>query len=310
MSKDYYIVLAGGVGGAKFVNGLMKVVSPDQLKVIVNTADDISLFGLEICPDLDIITYTMANCIDEEKGWGFVDESFNCLSILKKYYGFDWFNAGDKDLATHIYRTNLFKMGFTKAESTKKICEKLGIQSEIFPMCNEKVATIVNTDIGKIHFEEYYIRHKCEPKIIGFEFQGFNEAQPVKEVLSKVSNAKKIIIAPSNPIVSIGTILRVKGFTTALKENRDKVIAISPIIQGAAVKGPADKMLAHFGYEVSCIGVAKYYKELISHIIIDIRDSSLQSQIEQLGINVHCFDTLMINLDKKINLARAVVELD
>ncbi len=310
MNNDFYLILAGGVGAAKFIEGLANVVRPELLKIIVNTGDDIELFGLKICPDLDIITYTLANLVDKEKGWGFIDESFNCLSILKKYYDTGWFNAGDKDLATHIYRTDLFKQGYTKAEITKKICEKLNIKSHIIPMCNENVETYIDTPNGEIHFEEYFIKECCEPEILNIKFKGIKNAKPVDMVLEYIKNAKKIIICPSNPIVSIGTTLRVKGIKKSLIKVRNKVYAISPIIKGTTVKGPADKFMRSIGLEVSCVGVAKYYRDFLGNFVIDNKDCKLKPKIEELGIKTFCFDTLMTNLNKKKELAQFLINIE
>ena len=309
MSNDYYLVLAGGVGAAKFIEGLVNVVDPELLKIVVNTGDDIELFGLKICPDLDIITYTLANLVDKIKGWGFTDETFNCLGILKSFYDTGWFNAGDKDLAVHIYRTDLFKRGFSKSEITRKISEKLGIKPLLIPMCNEPVETYIKTPTETMHFEEYFIKHRCTPEVIGVEFRGIEVAKPVDGVLEYIKKAKKIIICPSNPIVSIGTILRVSGIREALMKAKKKVYAISPIIRGATVKGPADKLMKSVGFEISCVGVAKCYEDFIGNFIIDNKDCKLKSKIEELGIKTFCFDTLMTNTNKKEALARFVIDL-
>ncbi len=309
MSKDYYLILAGGVGAAKFIEGLVKVISPEKLKIIINTGDDIELFGLKICPDLDIITYTLAGIIDKDKNWGFENESFNCLSILKKYYETGWFNAGDKDLATHIYRTDLFKQGFTKAEITMRICKKLDVKSTLIPMCNESVETIIKTPNGSINFEEFYIKNQCKPEVLDVVFKGIENANPIDGVLSYIENARKVIISPSNPIVSIGTILQIAGIKEALLKAKNKVFAISPIIAGATVKGPADKLMKSLGLEVSCVGVAKFYQDFIGHFIIDNKDKELKSKVDELGIKVYCFDTLMTNINKKKKLAEFVLNL-
>jgi len=310
MKENFYLILAGGVGAAKFIDGLAHVMNPELLKIVVNTGDDIELFGLKICPDLDIITYTLAHVIDKEKGWGFEKDSFNCINILKKYYDMGWFNLGDKDLATHVYRTDLFKQGFTKAEITKKICVKLGIKAELIPMCNESVETHVITKEGRMHFEEYYIKNKCEPEVLGVEFKGIDSAKPINNVINYINNAKKIVVCPSNPIVSIGTILSVKGMKEALRKVKEKIFAISPIIKGATVKGPADKLMKCLGLDVSCIGVAKYYQDILGHFIIDNRDLKLKSKVEDLGIKTYAYDTLMINMKKKVDLAKFVVNLE
>ncbi len=309
MSEDFYTILAGGVGAAKFIQGLVKVVDPGKLKIIINTGDDIELFGLTICPDIDIITYSIAEVVDKEKGWGFENDTFNCLSIIKNYYDDGWFNLGDKDLATHIYRTDLYRKGFTKAQITSKICKKLGIKADLIPMSNESVETYIETPLGKMHFEEYYIKHKCEPDILGISFKGSEKANPIVGVIDYIKKARKVIICPSNPIVSIGTILSVKDIKNTLISVKDNVYAISPIIEGSSVKGPADKMLNFFGYEVSCVGVANFYRGMIGHFIIDLKDQSSKQQIEELGIKTYCFDTLMTNIKKKENLAREVMSL-
>jgi LPPG:FO 2-phospho-L-lactate transferase len=310
MAENLYVILAGGVGAAKLIEGFAHATPPENLKIIINTGDDIELFGLQICPDVDIITYTLANLVDKNKGWGFKDESFNCLSILKKYYNFDWFNAGDKDLATHIYRTDLLKKGFTKYEITKKICQKLGVESELIPMSNDPFETLIKTPEGKMHFEEYYIKNQCEAEIKDVIFKGKNTAKPAAGILKYISNANKIIICPSNPIVSIGTILSLPGIKEALEKVKEKVFAISPIIEGKTVKGPADKLMKWKGLEVSCFGVAQYYQQIIGHFIIDIRDCKYKLLIEkELGIKTYCYDTLMINLEKKIELAKFLLSL-
>jgi len=309
MNRDFYLLLAGGVGAAKLIEGMANVVHPEMLKIIVNTGDDIELFGLKICPDLDIITYTLSNYIDKKKGWGFAEDSFSCLSILKKFYDNGWFNAGDKDLATHIYRTDLFRQGFSKSEITSMICKGFGVKSQIIPMSDEPVETFIKTPTESMHFEKYYIKYQCKPEILGVEFKGIKEAKPVKGVLEYVKKAKKIIICPSNPIVSIETILQVKGIKENLSRVKKKVYAISPIIEGTTVKGPADKLMKALGLEVSCVGVAKFYKNIISHFIIDNKDCKLKPEIENLGIRTYCYDTLMTNIEKKIQLSQFIINL-
>lgn len=309
MSEDYYLIFAGGVGAAKFIEGLVNVIDPTLLKIVINTADDIELYGLKICPDIDIITYTLANIVDIQKGWGIKDETFNCLNLLENYYNIKWFNLGDKDLATHIFRTDLFKKGYNKTEITAIICEKLGIKSQLIPMSNEEVQTFIVTDLKTMHFEEYFIRYQCEPKVLDVKFQGIDKAKPVSQIFKYINNAKRVIICPSNPIVSIGTIFGLPGIKNALKKVKQKVIAISPIIEGATVKGPADKLMKCLGLEVSCVGVAKYYKEILGHFVIDIKDSNLKSEIEDLGINTYCYDTIMDSISKKKELAQFVYDI-
>ncbi|UCC18740.1 MAG: 2-phospho-L-lactate transferase [Promethearchaeota archaeon] len=309
MSENYYLVLAGGVGAAKLIEGLAHLIEPELLKIIVNTGDDIELFGLKICPDLDIITYTLANLVDKEKGWGFVDETFNCLDILKKYYDTGWFNTGDKDLATHIYRTDLFKQGFNKIEITNLICQNLGVKSHLIPMTNESVETFITTPTQTIHFEEYFIKYQCKPEVLGIKFKGIENAFPPKNTLELIKKAKKVIICPSNPIVSIGPIIQVRGIKETLSLVKEKVYAISPIIEGATVKGPADILMKSLGLKVSCLGVANYYKEFLGNFVIDHKDCDFKPKIEKLGIRTYCYDTMMINLEKKIELAKFIINL-
>jgi LPPG:FO 2-phospho-L-lactate transferase len=309
LTDEKYVVLAGGVGAAKFIEGLAHTINSENLKIIINTGDDIELFGLHICPDIDIITYTLANLVDKEKGWGFKEETFNCLSILKKYYKQDWFNAGDKDLATHIYRTDLFKNGMTKSEITRKICRKLGVKAELIPMCNQTFKTFIKTPEGVMHFEEYYIKHQCKPKILDVIFKGRENVQPTPGILKSFSAANKIIICPSNPIVSIGTILSIPRIKASLRSVKEKVYGISPIIEGTTVKGPADKLMKWNDLEVSSFGVAKFYQDILGHFIIDIKDKHLKPRIEELGIKTYCYDTLMVNLEKKKRLAEFVLRI-
>ncbi|TFG14919.1 MAG: 2-phospho-L-lactate transferase [Promethearchaeota archaeon] len=306
---DYYLVLAGGVGAAKFLEGLANVVDPSHIKIIVNTGDDLELFGLKICPDIDIITYTLAGLVDKQKGWGFQNDTFNCLNTLKRYYNQGWFNAGDKDLATHIYRTDLFRQGYNKTEITSQIAKNLGVKAQIIPMCNEDVQTYLDTDFGVIHFEEYYIKHQCKPKVKSIKYRGIENAKLPDKLLQYIAMAKKIIVCPSNPIVSIGTILSVPGILKSLKRVKEKIYGVSPLVQGATIKGPADKLMESLTLEVSCVGVAKYYKDFLGHFIIDLMDCERKKEVEDLGIRAYCFDTIMDSLIKKKNLAKFIIDL-
>jgi LPPG:FO 2-phospho-L-lactate transferase len=305
----YYVLLAGGMGAAKFIEGLVNVVNPSQLKIIINTGDDLELFGLKICPDIDIITYTLAGLVDKKKGWGYQEDTFNCLNILKCYYDQGWFNAGDKDLATHIYRTDLFMQGYNKTEITSKIAKKLKVKAHLIPMCNEEVQTFIETELGVMHFEKFYIKHQCKPKVNGIEYRGIKNAVFSEKITEYIAKAEKVIICPSNPIVSIGTILHISGMKSILRSFKEKVYAISPIIQGATIKGPADKLMASLNLEVSCVGVAKYYQEFLGNFVIDSKDCEQKEQIEELGITTYCFDTIMDSLTKKKDLAKFLIDL-
>lgn len=302
-------VLAGGVGAAKFLQGLVKLIPEEEITIIVNTGDDINLYGLHISPDLDIIIYTLAGIIDEEKGWGIKGDTFNCLKMLQEY-GYDtWFKLGDKDFATHIHRTYLLRSGFKLSYVTKKICQSLGLKMKILPMSDDEFETIIVTDKGKMHFQEYLVKRNAQDKVINVEFKGIEKAKPSSGVLNSILNSNAIIICPSNPIVSIGPILSVKGIRDALKETKAKIIAISPIVGGAPIKGPADKLMQGLGLEVSAYSVAILYKDFLDIFIIDFIDKAQKTKIEALGLSVIVTNTIMKSLEDKIKLAEVVLRL-
>jgi LPPG:FO 2-phospho-L-lactate transferase len=300
--------LAGGVGAAKLLRGLSKVVSED-LTIIVNTGDDITLHGLHISPDIDIITYTLAGIVDPERGWGIKGDTFNCLDMLKKLGCEGWFNLGDRDLATHIYRTHLLRQGLKLSEVTSKIARSLGVAAQILPMTDDPFQTKIKTEIGTIHFQEYLVKRGCSDKVLGVIFEGAEEAKPAPKVLESILGARAVLICPSNPIVSIGTILSVKGVREALQRTEATIIGISPIIGGAPVKGPADKLMSALGVEVSAYGVAQLYKDLLDIFLIDLVDSALKEKIESLGIKVVTSNILMKSFDDEINLAKYILSL-
>jgi len=300
--------LAGGVGAAKLLRGLSKVVSED-LTIIVNTGDDITLHGLHISPDIDIITYTLAGIVDPEKGWGIKGDTFNCLDVLKKLGCEGWFNLGDRDLATHIHRTHLLKQGLKLSEVTSKIASSLGVTAQIIPMTDDRFQTKIKTDIGTIHFQEYLVKRGCSDKVLGVVFEGAEEAKPAPKVLESILEARAVIICPSNPIVSIGTILSVKGVREALQRTEATILGVSPIIGGAPVKGPADKIMSALGVEVSAYGVAQLYKDFIDILLIDLVDSALKEKIESLGIKAVTYNILMKTYDDEITLAKHILSL-
>jgi LPPG:FO 2-phospho-L-lactate transferase len=300
--------LAGGVGAAKLLRGLSKVVSED-LTIIVNTGDDITLHGLHISPDIDIITYTLAGIVDPERGWGIKGDTFNCLDMLKKLGCEGWFNLGDRDLATHIYRTHLLRQGLKLSEVTSKIARSLGVAAQILPMTDEPFQTKIKTEIGTIHFQEYLVKRGCSDKVLGVVFEGAEEAKPAPKVLESILEARAVLICPSNPIVSIGTILSVKGVREALQRTEATIIGVSPIIGGAPVKGPADKLMSALGVEVSAYGVAQLYKDFLDIFLIDLVDSALKEKIESLGIKVVTCNILMKSFDDEINLAKYILSL-
>ncbi|RLF15316.1 MAG: 2-phospho-L-lactate transferase [Thermoprotei archaeon] len=301
--------LAGGVGASKLLRGMVEVVRPEDLTVIVNTGDDLELFGLYISPDVDIVTYTLAGLVDEERGWGFKGDTFNCLEMLSRYGHDTWFKLGDKDLATHLHRTLLMKRGYTLSEATAEICRSLGVRSRVIPMSNDRVVSMVHTDTGTMTFEEYLVKHGMKPEVRGVYYEGADKAKPAPGVIEALDEAKLIVICPSNPVVSIGPILAVEGVRRALREAKGRVVAVSPIIAGRPVKGPADRLLKAIGVEVSAYGVAELYRDFLDVMIIDEVDAALKPRIEDLGIEVVAAPTLMKSLEDKVRLAKIVLSL-
>ena len=300
--------LAGGVGAARFLTGLSRIVKEEDLSVIVNTGDDIELFGLHISPDLDIVTYTLAGIVDETKGWGVMGDTFQCLEMLKAY-GFDtWFGLGDRDLATHLYRTESLKKGYTLTQITREISSVLLLKTKILPMTDDMFETRVRTSEGSIHFEEYFVRRQAKDEVLGIEFVGVATAKPAPGVLEAILDAEIVVVCPSNPIVSISTILAVDGVRDALKRTNARVVGVSPIVAGMPIKGPADKILRGLGFEVSAYGVAKLYSDFLDTFVIDTKDTESKSRVENLGVKVKVTNTVMKSLEDKISLAKVVLE--
>ena len=300
--------LAGGVGAARFLTGLVKLVNEEDLSIIVNTGDDIELFGLHVSPDVDIVTYTLAGIVDEEKGWGIKGDTFHCLEALRRLNQEVWFALGDRDLATHIFRTNLLKGGRKLSEVTAEVARALGLKMAILPMTDDKFETRILTANGSLHFQEYLVKRGSKDKVLGVEFLGADNAKPAAGVIDAVMNAKLVIVCPSNPVVSIGSILAVKGVRDALKQTNAKKVAISPIVAGAPIKGPADKLLRGLGLEVSAYSVAKLYADFLDTFILDTADSAEKEKIEKLGVEVKVANTIMRTFEDKVRLAETVIE--
>ncbi len=301
--------LAGGVGAAKLIDGLSSIVPPEKLTIIVNTGDDCEFYGLHISPDVDIITYTLAGLVDEEKGWGIKNDTFNCLDMLR-LYGYDtWFKLGDKDLATHIHRTMMLKSGYKLSEVTRDICAKLRIKQKIIPMTDDYFATKIKTDRDTLHFQEYLVKRGSVDVVRDIIYDGAEVAKPAPGVIESIMDAEIIIICPSNPLVSIGTILAIKGVRQALKGAKAKKVAVSPIIGGTVVKGPADKMMKYLGMEVSALGVAKLYSDFLDIFVIDEVDAPLAHEVEKLGIKAVITNTLMRTREDRIRLAKFVLDI-
>jgi len=310
MRKNQKITaLAGGVGASKLLLGLYGEVDSEGLTIIVNTGDDITLHGLRISPDLDIVTYTLAGLVDAKKGWGFRGETFHALKRLAIYKRENWFNLGDKDLATHIHRTALLGQGRSLTEATESIRTALGVNARILPMANELVPTIIDSDEGELHFQEYLVKRRAEPVVRGIRFQGVESARPATGVLEAIREAERIIICPSNPLISIGPILAVPDIRQALRARKEDVVAVCPIVGGKSLKGPSDKMLAQLGYDSSAVGVAKLYEDFAGTFVIDRQDVALAPAVRKLGLEVVILPTVMQTLTQKRLLARALCEL-
>ncbi len=301
--------LAGGIGASKFLLGLASVMPPEDITIIANTGDDIELFGLRICPDIDTVTYTLAGVINEETGWGLKDDTFECLRWLARYGEASWFNLGDRDLATHIFRTNQLRSGRSLSEVTDGVRRALGVRARVLPMTDAYTPTRVVTDEGEMHFQEYFVRRRCEPRVREIRFDNIESAEPAPGVVSAILEATAVIICPSNPFISIGPILAVPGVRDALRETRATVAAITPIIGGKALKGPAADMLRDLGHEVSASAVAEMYDDLLDVFILDETDAERAAAIQALGMRVFSTDTVMNTLDDKQNLARWVLEM-
>jgi len=301
--------LAGGVGASKLLLGLYDVMDPALLTIIVNTGDDIALHGLKISPDLDIVTYTLAGIVDPSKGWGFRGETFHALKRLAVYGRPDWFNLGDRDLATHIHRTAMLAEGKTLSQAADSIQIALGVKSRILPMSDNSVPTIIDSNEGPLHFQEYLVKRRAEPVVKGIRFIGAESALPAPGVLEAIRDADRILVCPSNPLISIGPILSVRPVRDELRAHKEKVFAVCPIVGGKSLKGPSDKMLAQLGHDPSALGVAKLYADFTGTFVIDPADKSQSAAIAALGMRVAVLPTVMKTLAQKRKLAHALISL-
>ncbi len=299
--------LAGGVGASKLLLGLYEVMDPRDLTIIVNIGDDIVLHGLKISPDLDIVTYTLAGIVDSGKGWGFRGESFHVLKRLAHYGRAHWFNLGDRDLATHIHRTAMLAEGKSLSEAAESIRIALGVKSRVLPMSDDPVPTIIDSNEGPLHFQEYLVKRRAEPIVQGIRFAGVESAHPAPGVLEAIREVDRIIICPSNPLISIGPILAVPDVREQLRVHKKKVFAVCPIVGGKSLKGPSDKMLAQLGHDCTALGVAKLYADLTGTFVIDPADKSQAAAISALGMKVAILPTVMKTRTQKRKLARALL---
>lgn len=301
--------LAGGVGASKFLDGLSRVAAPEEISIIVNTGDDIEMFGLYIAPDLDIVTYTLAGVVNPETGWGLAGDTFNCLEQLLGYTQTErWFNLGDRDLAAHIFRAQLMRQGRSLSEIAEGLRMALGVKSRILPMTDAHTPTTIITDEGEMHFQEYLVKRRAQPKVSGIRFENIESAKPAPGIAEAIMRSDAIVICPSNPLISIGPILAVPGVRDLLERAEAPVVAISPVVGGASLKGPTDRMLADLGMQVSAAQVAQIYSDIADVFILDVQDESAKPEIENLGLKVCVTNTVMSGLEEKINLARFTLE--
>ena len=301
--------LAGGVGASKLLLGLYEVMDPSSLTIIVNTGDDIALHRLKISPDLDIVTYTLAEIVDPSKGWGFRGETFHALKRLAAYGRPDWFNLGDRDLATHIHRTAMLAEGKTLSQAADSIRIALGVKSRILPMSDNFVPTIIDSNEGSLHFQEYLVKRRAEPVVKGIRFAGAECALPAPGVLEAIRDADRILVCPSNPLISIGPILSVLQIRDELRAHKEKVFAVCPIVGGKSLKGPSDRMLAQLGHDPTALGVARLYADFTGTFIIDPADESQAAAIAALGMRVAALPIVMNTRAQKRKLARALLSL-
>ena len=303
------VALAGGVGAAKFLRGLVDLVDLQGLTIVSNTGDDLERFGLHVSPDIDIVAYTLAGLVDEERGWGIRGDTFESLDMLQRYGEAGWFNLGDRDLATHILRTQRLRAGDSLTDVTRSLCQALNIGPQILPMCDQPVPTLVRTPAGLFHFQEYLVQRGGREEVLEVIFQDVEQARPAPGVCAALAEAETILICPSNPVISIGTILAVPGLRQAVRESPAPVVAVSPIIAGKTLKGPADLMLRGLGLEVSACGVAAYYGDLLDGMIIDTQDAALRPRLHDMGLQVEVTNTVMRSLEDKRALARSALTL-
>lgn len=299
--------LAGGTGAAKFLRGLVRAVDPTRVTVIGNTGDDLDCWGLHVSPDLDTVTYALAGLLDPVKGWGVRDETFHCLQAMARLGHETWFQLGDRDLATHLHRTALLREGRSLSEATEALRRALGVPSRILPMSDDPVRTRIHTPDGWLAFQEFFVREKAKVEILEVSYDGAETARPGQGVLEAIQGAEAVIVCPSNPITSVGPILAVPGILEALRATRAQTLAITPIVGGAPVSGPAGRLMAVRGFPVSALGVAACYRGWLDVLVVDRQDAGLVSSLETMGVRAVAAETLMTDEEREVALARTVL---
>jgi LPPG:FO 2-phospho-L-lactate transferase len=301
-------VLTGGSGGAKFVQGLAAILPAAELTCIVNTGDDLTWWGLHVSPDLDSITYALAGCLSRERGWGLEGESFHCLEAMRQMGAPSWFHLGDKDLATHLRRSGLLRDGKSLTATTRAIASAMGVEARILPMSDDRVETRVETELGDLAFQEYFVRERHAVRAYSVRFEGASQAEPGPEVVAAIEQAAAVLLAPSNPITSIGPILAVPGIREALARTPATVAAVSPIVGGAAVTGPAGELMATRKLPCAVESIAQLYTDFLDVLIFDLRDAASRAAVEKTGVAALCVNTLMRTSEDKAVLARASLD--
>ena len=299
------LAISGGVGGAKLALGLASILGPDELTFAVNTGDDFEHLGLYIAPDVDTLTYTLAEVSNTDTGWGRGDESWAFMSALEQLHGDTWFKLGDRDLALHVTRTRMLAAGATLTEATAHICGALGVAHRVLPMSNDPVRTMVHTDDGPLAFQHYFVRDRCKPKVTGFEFEGIANAILNPEIQDCLNNIDGIVICPSNPFVSIDPLLHIPEARDALLEARVPIVAVSPIVGGTAIKGPTAKMMQELNVPASADQVARHYGNLLTGLVLDEQDRALHGTLDTPTIVAQ---TVMVTLQDRVDLGHTVLE--
>ncbi len=304
---DHVVLLVGGVGGAKLALGLARVLPPQALTIIVNTGDDFEHLGLHVSPDLDTVMYTLADVANPQTGWGLAEDTFRAMEMVERYGGPAWFRLGDGDLGTNLMRTMLLRQGHTLTEVTRRLCMALGVAHPLLPMSDDPVRTVLETDQGCLAFQEYFVRERWQPVVRGIRYEGSERASPSPAVAAALEGATAIVFGPSNPFLSIDPILAVPGIRECIVASPVPKVAVTPLIAGQAVKGPTAKLMAELGLEVSVLGVAQHYRELLTGIILDEADRALIPSVVALGMRATAQRTYMTTLSDKISLAQSVL---
>jgi LPPG:FO 2-phospho-L-lactate transferase len=302
------VVLAGGVGAARFLEGVVQAIDPSRVTAIVNTGDDAEFYGLVVSPDVDIVLFTLAGIVEPSQGWGIRDDTFNALDMLDKLGRERWFLLGDRDLAVHIHRTELLRQGQTPSDVTDDLRRRLGLAVRVLPMSDQPVRTTIRTPEGWLPFQEYFVKRRAQDEVLEIRYDGADEAAPAPGLLDAITSASAILISPSNPLVSVGTILSLAGVRDALRSTPARIVGVSPIVGGATIKGPADRMMRGLGMEVSAVGVARAYADFLDVLVIDQQDAELAAAVEAEGVRAVVADTIMRDLDVKRALATVTLE--